>query len=191
MSELYSPWTDHKENTASYSSTVAWRHPRNRPSKKTTVPSIVALLSNGCKQAFPLLTVDLQRARHNIENSSFYNIYKSSVSPGSSKQIIPILFTLCYNGSLVNWTVVILTAAKFKPFIFSVSGSRLFVLMVLYDLCLWPAQFCCIIIYIWQVRQSQRYYTTGGLPPVSSSWRQATEAHDQSLFFSATECLRS
>jgi hypothetical protein len=32
---------------------------------KKTVPSIVALLSNGCKQAFPLLTVYLQRARHN------------------------------------------------------------------------------------------------------------------------------
>jgi hypothetical protein len=36
-----------------------------RTSNETTVPSIVALLSNGCKQAFPLLTVDLQRARHN------------------------------------------------------------------------------------------------------------------------------
>jgi hypothetical protein len=34
--------------------------------KKTPAPSIVALLSNGCKQAFPLLTVDLQRAHHNI-----------------------------------------------------------------------------------------------------------------------------
>jgi hypothetical protein len=37
-----------------------------RTPKKTTVPSMVALLSNGCKQAFPLFTVDLQRARHNI-----------------------------------------------------------------------------------------------------------------------------
>jgi hypothetical protein len=34
--------------------------------KKRTVPSIVALLRNGCKQVFPLLTVELQRARHNI-----------------------------------------------------------------------------------------------------------------------------
>jgi hypothetical protein len=40
--------------------------PERNP-KKTTVPSILALLSNGCKQAFPLLTVDLQRARHNIK----------------------------------------------------------------------------------------------------------------------------
>jgi hypothetical protein len=38
--------------------------------KKTPVPSIVALLSNGCKLAFPLLTVDLQRARHNIYNAT-------------------------------------------------------------------------------------------------------------------------
>jgi hypothetical protein len=37
--------------------------------KKTTVPSIVALLNNGCKQAFPVLTVDLQRARHSTVTS--------------------------------------------------------------------------------------------------------------------------
>jgi hypothetical protein len=30
-----------------------------------------------------------------------------------------ILLILCYNGSLVTWTVVMLTAAKFKPLIFS------------------------------------------------------------------------
>jgi hypothetical protein len=65
-SELYSPGADHKENTVSDSSIVVRRHYRNGPPKKTTVPSIVALLSNGCKQAFPLLTVDLQRARHSI-----------------------------------------------------------------------------------------------------------------------------
>jgi hypothetical protein len=39
---------------------------REQTTKKTPVPSLVALLSNGCKQALPLLTVDLQRARHNI-----------------------------------------------------------------------------------------------------------------------------
>jgi hypothetical protein len=33
-----------------------------------------------------------------------YNIYKASVNPG-------------YNGSLLTWTVVCLTAAKFKPLI--------------------------------------------------------------------------
>jgi hypothetical protein len=39
--------------------------------KKITVPTIVALLSNGCKQVFPVLTVDLHRARHNINENSF------------------------------------------------------------------------------------------------------------------------
>jgi hypothetical protein len=33
-SELYSSWTDHKENTVSDSSTVAWRHYRNGPQRK-------------------------------------------------------------------------------------------------------------------------------------------------------------
>jgi hypothetical protein len=50
-----------------------------RTPKKTTVPSIVALLSNGCKQAFPLLTVDRQRACHNILfndiNAGDMNVY--------------------------------------------------------------------------------------------------------------------
>jgi hypothetical protein len=45
--------------------------------KKTTVPSIVALLSNGCKQAFPLLTVDLERARHNICQLQFCKNFSS------------------------------------------------------------------------------------------------------------------
>jgi hypothetical protein len=34
---------------------------------------------------------------------------------------MPILQTLCYNSSLVTWTVVSLTTAKFKPLIFSLS----------------------------------------------------------------------
>jgi hypothetical protein len=54
---LYNPGGDHKENTVSDSSTVAWRHYRNRPQRKHQFLPIVALLSNGCKQAFPLLTV--------------------------------------------------------------------------------------------------------------------------------------
>jgi hypothetical protein len=33
MSDLYSSWTDHQENTVSDSSTVAWHH-RNRPQRK-------------------------------------------------------------------------------------------------------------------------------------------------------------
>jgi hypothetical protein len=39
---------------------------------------------------------------------------KSSVSTGFAEQIMPILRILCYNGRLVAWTVVSLTAAKYK-----------------------------------------------------------------------------
>jgi hypothetical protein len=49
-------------------------------------------------------------------------IHKPSLSPGFAKQIMSSLLILCYNGSLVTWTVVWLTAAKFKPLIFSTSG---------------------------------------------------------------------
>jgi hypothetical protein len=50
-----------------------------RTPKKTTVPSIVALLSNGCKQAFTLLTVDLQRARHNIFLNKYFAVVEEIV----------------------------------------------------------------------------------------------------------------
>jgi hypothetical protein len=42
----------------------------------------------------------------------------SSVSTGFAEQIMPILRILCYNGSLVNGTVVSLTTVKFKPLVF-------------------------------------------------------------------------
>jgi hypothetical protein len=85
---------------------------------------------------------------HVIENSSCCTIYKSSVSTGFAKQIMPILCILFYNSSLVTWMVVSLTGAKFKPIIFSVFGFALsytmnmFILMILYDFSLLPAQFC-------------------------------------------------
>jgi hypothetical protein len=59
---------------------------------------------------------------------------------------------LCYNGSLVTWTVVSLTAAKFKPLIFSMSrfvlsyAANMFILMILYGSCLLPAEFCYVIV---------------------------------------------
>jgi hypothetical protein len=37
------------------------------------------------------------------------------VSAGFTEQIMLLLPILCYNGSLVTWTVVSLTNAKFKP----------------------------------------------------------------------------
>jgi hypothetical protein len=95
--------------------------------------------------------------KHVIENSSLCTICKSSVSAGFAKQIMLILRVLCYNGTLVTWKVVTLTTAKFKPFIFAMSGfdlcytANMFVLMILYDFCLLSAQFCYIIIYILKV----------------------------------------
>jgi hypothetical protein len=56
----------------------------------------------------------------------------------------PIISSSCYNSSLVMWTVVCLTAAKFKPLIFPVSGfalsngANIFIFMILYDFCLLP-----------------------------------------------------
>jgi hypothetical protein len=52
------------------------------------------------------------------------------------------------NDSLVTWTVIHMTAAKFKPLIFYVSGFALsnvangFIFMILDDFCLLPAWFC-------------------------------------------------
>jgi hypothetical protein len=63
--------------------------------KKTPVPPIVALLSNGCKQALPLLTVDLQRARHNIIYPSSFSMLSTSFS---GKYIIILKFSLTENN---------------------------------------------------------------------------------------------
>jgi hypothetical protein len=72
----------------------------------------------------------------------FSSIYTSSVSTGFARQIMSISPILCYNGSLVTWTVVSLTTAKFKPLICCVSRfvlsytTDMFILMILYDFCL-------------------------------------------------------
>jgi hypothetical protein len=39
--------------------------------------------------------------------------------------------------------------------------------------------------------QSQNYFTTGGLPPFSSSWREPLETHDQHLFIQLNTCFHS
>jgi hypothetical protein len=62
-------------------------------------------------------------------------MYKSSVSPGFAKQN-------SYNGSLVTWTVVSLTTARFKQLNFFfvwlrlVFAANMFIHMILYDFCL-------------------------------------------------------
>jgi hypothetical protein len=65
------------------------------------------------RMGFPLSSVPIAH-----ENSSLCTIYRSSVSPGFAKQVISISFALCYNGSLVIWTVVSLTTANFESFMF-------------------------------------------------------------------------
>jgi hypothetical protein len=60
-----------------------------------------------------------------IENSSVCTIYKFSVSTGFAEQIMPTLRILCYNGSLVTWTVVNLTTAKFKLLTFYRTAAQI------------------------------------------------------------------
>jgi hypothetical protein len=61
------------------------------------------------------------------------------------KQIMSVLLILCYNRSIVTWRVISLTAPKFRPLIFSMSGFALsytvnmVILMILYDFCLFFA----------------------------------------------------
>jgi hypothetical protein len=98
----------------------------------------------------------MYHTQHVIKNSPICTIYKSSASPGFAKQVLSNILILCYNGSLVTWTVLSLTTAKFKPLIFSISGftlsytANMFILKILHDFCLLLAEFCYIIVYIWK-----------------------------------------
>jgi hypothetical protein len=72
------------------------------------------------------------------------------------------------NGSLIVWTVVSLTTAKFKPLVFPMSGfalfytANMFILVILYDFCLSKSKSHCD----WR--------------SVSQSWfRASSRAHDQ------------
>jgi hypothetical protein len=51
-----------------------------------------------------------------VTYTSIYDMYKSYVSPGW-ETADHAFFSLGYNGSLVIWTVVCLTATKFKPLV--------------------------------------------------------------------------
>jgi hypothetical protein len=59
-------------------------------------------------------------------------------------QLVATLLILCYNGSLVTWTVVSLTATNFKPLIFSVCGFTLSYTANMFPL---PSNVCCIVAY--------------------------------------------
>jgi hypothetical protein len=70
------------------------------------------------------------------------------------------------NDNLITWTVIHMTAAKFKPLIFSVSCfalsnvANIFIFMILDNFCLLPAIFCYVIInvrYIFRRRNKSCY----------------------------------
>jgi hypothetical protein len=68
MSELYSPWTDHKENTVSDFCTVAWRHHRNRPQRKQQFLPLLRCLATVVNKRFHcwLLTYSVHVTIHCI-----------------------------------------------------------------------------------------------------------------------------
>jgi hypothetical protein len=63
--------------------------------------------------------------------------------------------SLHYNDNLDTLTVIYMTAAKFKPLIFSVSGfalsnvANILIFMILDGFCLLSAWFCYVIINVW------------------------------------------
>jgi hypothetical protein len=75
-----------------------------------------------------------------------YSIYKPSASPGFPKYIMRIL--LFYATTVASSLERSYLNTKFKPLIFSMSGfalsctANMFILMILYDFCLLPAQVC-------------------------------------------------
>jgi hypothetical protein len=105
-------------------------------------------------------------------------MYKSFVNTGFAKQIMAVLRILLYNGSLVTWTVVSSTTANFSTLIFSMSGfafsytANMFILMILYNFCLSPAQFCNIIVYIWKVKSCLQ------IADQCAPWKISTGAHN-------------
>jgi hypothetical protein len=78
------------------------------------------------------------------------------------RKAVHVYLILCYNDSLATWTAVNLTTAKFKPFIFFMPASALsyianmFILIILYDFCLLPEQFCYMTVYIWKVESCEQ-----------------------------------
>jgi hypothetical protein len=103
--------------------------------------------------------VYVSQIEHVTKNSSLCTSYKFSVSTGFAGQIMPI-HILCYNDSLVTWTAISLTTAKFKALIFSTSdfalfsATNMFILMALYE------------------SESESYVATDG-QSASLSWNRA------------------
>jgi hypothetical protein len=87
--------------------------------------------------------VYVSHIQHVTENFSFCTIHKSSVSTGFAKQIMPILRVLCYNGSLVTWTVVAWPPPSLS-LLYSLSGFAFSYLTNMYILII-PYEFITIL----------------------------------------------
>jgi hypothetical protein len=143
---------------------ASWPEIFLRVNSRSHSPYVTSSLRRGCVClswiCLAFLQVYVSYIWHLTDNYSFCSIHKFPLSPGSKKQIMFISGILCYNGSLVTWTVISLTAAKFKPLIFPISGfalcyiANIYILMILYDICLLPAQVSYIIVYILKVESS-------------------------------------
>jgi hypothetical protein len=71
----------HNSNYIARERTPKKTPPRNRPQRKHVT---CYLPSNGCQQAFPLLTVDLQRARHNMKQFMEWELAGETEAPGEN-----------------------------------------------------------------------------------------------------------
>jgi hypothetical protein len=80
-----------------------------------------------------------------------------------------------------DWTASVLSSAWLTSFWFT-SHS-----LLVYE---WTTNHWGQLTYEW-MRQSQCYFTTCGLPPISSSWRQALETHDRRSVFQLGPCSNS
>jgi hypothetical protein len=88
-----------------------------------------------------------------LQYNTKFTIYTGLVQSrlGTADYVL-VTSSLHYNDSLDTRTVIHMTAAKFEPLIFSVSGLALSretnIFMILHDFCLLPARFCYVIIYV-------------------------------------------
>jgi glucose-6-phosphate-specific signal transduction histidine kinase len=77
-----------------------------------------------------------------VYGENMHNRYRPLSIQALWSRLCLILLSLCYDSCLVTWTVVSLTAAKFKPVILSMLGFTLSYIanicadMILYDICL-------------------------------------------------------
>jgi hypothetical protein len=107
-----------------------------------------------CLAFFRMYVLHIQ---HVIEYSFSCTVYKFFVSPGFAKQIMSILLILRYNGSLITWTVISLTIAKFNPLIFSFVWLHI----VLYRECVHSHDFVGLLLVACTILLYNRIYAGG------------------------------